>query len=791
MKPWVRIALVVGLAAVIFSPLVFQPPGTAFGEGTSFYGYPYAVIRHLVFHDHRWPFWDPYAGAGDPLLANPLAGQFYPPVWLAMVAPTPLDGLRWIVFLHLLLAAAGSYTLARWAGCSPGPAALAPIGYLLSQIVCGNFLLNGLPGELYAKAWVVWGLACLWRGLTMANRRWVMASGVCLAAQILSGTVYEVHFTLLASGITIGYWLLTEPRPWREKLARGLIAGIVVAGVGAGLSAVKLLPVLEYQPLSTRCGYALVEAERGLANMPTLAQLWHDLQQLLMIRSPTRPALYTQAYLLFSGLGVVGAWLAPPWRRAAGWLTLMAVIGIWGALGARAPIDFYAICHAWLPGFKMNQHTARFFGLTFLSVPVLAALGATWVQAHGRRWFSLRAVALATAAFVAWGLLEAGGTAWAQLASHPYGQVSPAIVGNPSDFNARLAALAQRQGRHAWRTYSVYGPVYPYTALLNGFDMLNYSNHGIKPKFHQHTEHNFQITDLENSWRLFEILNVRYLMLSREATHLHPNRSRPIHVTAEAGLYEVTSALPRAWSPTNALLLIGEDRDHDLNALEAKLLLYHPAWDSKTWVVCRSPTATLEAHTLEELAPFAAVILTHPVIRQAARAEALLAAYRAQGGQVLQMDYLDHPYPNPVTAELSLLGGINPETTFIDHPVPAKILTPASAQALQEFLSHPAPSTPRPVVVVERAEPGEWQLHVSTTRSITPVVVSETYYPGWEAQVDGHSSPLLMADGVIRGVLVRGAGDHTVTMRYCPRIIWWGVGITMLTLGGCVGYLRR
>jgi len=65
------------------------------------------------------------------------------------------------------------------------------------------------------------------------------------------------------------------------------------------------------------------------------------------------------------------------------------------------------------------------------------------------------------------------------------------------------------------------------------------------------------------------------------------------------------------------------------------------------------------------------------------------------------------------------------------------------------------------------------------------VVLSDTYFPGWRARVDGKVAEIYEVNGAMRGVLVPG-GLHTVTMRYRPASVIWGA---LLTIIGMVGAL--
>jgi hypothetical protein len=63
------------------------------------------------------------------------------------------------------------------------------------------------------------------------------------------------------------------------------------------------------------------------------------------------------------------------------------------------------------------------------------------------------------------------------------------------------------------------------------------------------------------------------------------------------------------------------------------------------------------------------------------------------------------------------------------------------------------------------------------------VVLSDTYYPGWYASVDGRPAQIYEVDIALRGVAVP-RGSHVVTFRYRPRSVYWGAGLTLAGLLG-------
>ncbi len=61
------------------------------------------------------------------------------------------------------------------------------------------------------------------------------------------------------------------------------------------------------------------------------------------------------------------------------------------------------------------------------------------------------------------------------------------------------------------------------------------------------------------------------------------------------------------------------------------------------------------------------------------------------------------------------------------------------------------------------------------------LVLSDAYYPGWEAEVDGVKTKILRTNYMFRGVIIP-AGRHTVEMGYRPLSFRVGVAVTTVTL---------
>ena len=73
------------------------------------------------------------------------------------------------------------------------------------------------------------------------------------------------------------------------------------------------------------------------------------------------------------------------------------------------------------------------------------------------------------------------------------------------------------------------------------------------------------------------------------------------------------------------------------------------------------------------------------------------------------------------------------------------------------------------------------------------LVQTDTWYPGWVAELDGEAVPLLRTDLVFRGVSVP-SGGHELVLRYAPawkRWLWPALGAWLVLLGAVLGRLVR
>ncbi len=73
------------------------------------------------------------------------------------------------------------------------------------------------------------------------------------------------------------------------------------------------------------------------------------------------------------------------------------------------------------------------------------------------------------------------------------------------------------------------------------------------------------------------------------------------------------------------------------------------------------------------------------------------------------------------------------------------------------------------------------------------LVLADTYFPGWEATVDGGPALVLPANALLRGVPLPAPGKHRVEFRFRPRSVVIGgvISLGSLAMLGAVWWSRQ
>jgi hypothetical protein len=99
-------------------------------------------------------------------------------------------------------------------------------------------------------------------------------------------------------------------------------------------------------------------------------------------------------------------------------------------------------------------------------------------------------------------------------------------------------------------------------------------------------------------------------------------------------------------------------------------------------------------------------------------------------------------------------------------------------------VSAQAVATGEHTAVVTCYDPDRIELEVRSPRDGL-LILSEIWYPGWKATVDGQEEPVQQVAHVLRGVLVSG-GEHHIILLYDPASVRWGTRLSLASLVGLI-----
>jgi hypothetical protein len=705
--------------------------------------YPAHVAIARAFRHGELPTWERGAWSGWPLNVDPYYGPFYPLSLIFWIGPS--GGLGWTIALHMIGAALGMLWLLRRRGLDWGPALFGAAGYGLS-----SFMVERIRHIIFAEgmAWLPFLLVGVEGWLQKRDRRELALTALATGMAVLCGALPLAPYFVV---IVLAYCL---PRlAQKREAALGLGAAFAVGGL---IACAQVIPTLAHVPLSPR--------HLGADYRFAASYAWPELRYLGLLFAPdflgseekgNWSGVYNYWEMAGYYVGVLSMVLmfVGLKKRQLWGLFGAAVLGVLLAFGDRTPVLEFFFRH--VPLFATLRCPTRALVMLVFAAPVLGAEGLQHMCAHfkvGR----VREIVLGALAAVVLGATVMAFYHDARTLTEHAGVRAMVQLHLVVGVSLLLLALFSRLGP---RTASLL------LALVALADVLAVDAFHVQPRPGDWA----QGTD--------DFAAVEWLRSQHPEDRFAPVREGPFRLHNVGMTYGLESAggydSVSVWRYVELLQVINTGAPYPHLALKDDLAagiirrFDSPLVDllNVRWVIAPSPPAP---GWNERFAPTGKGN----------------ARYESFHDRSLRVYENPHPLPRAFVVYRSetisdesksarRLASLDPrKLVLLDRapdPVPAgdeRPFTPAKLTAERHKL----------VIEAEASAPGI-------------LVVSETWYPGWSATLDGREVPLLRADHALRGVALP-AGKHVVEMRFHSRPTQLGLLLSALGLLG-VGLLFR
>jgi hypothetical protein len=790
--------------------LAFVPLAGALSNTRIFYVRDLALYfwpRHRWLHQTwaagEWPWWDPYAGAGQSAVADAL-NQFFllPVVLLRLLAPEVLGFNLWVA-LPFPTAAIGAWLWLR-RHASPGAAfvgasALAISGPMLST---GNF-----PNLSWSAAfipWVIWAAERVGEGPPW---RRVSVLALAVALQALAGE----PVTLAATVALIAVYPLVGvvSHRWRARFAD---LGRVVSGIAAGilLAAVQLVPLAfaaARSPRTERAGDGFWSLHPlGLLEVLVPHVFGHayngspsTFPWMQALNSNREPLFFS----LYIGVGILALALVRAtdderrrWRL------------FWWSVGAVALVlagGQYSPPYGWLQTVLPPLRSLRFPVKYTIFIPIalaaLATAGADALLSHARGRTTLRrptslfvVLGSLVVASVTLAVVNLGATgialSWAEALARSLGVEEPAeaakwVVGPSTTLWTRLAVLGFSAAVLAYAAWERRRGAVLAAALLSTLAIADplFANLDLNPTVPA-------ATFSEPPWV--------------QVTRAHAEDR--VYIGGQLAFGTVSGSKPETIDGPDDVLFPASLEYTEAVATFGTQYIFSPA---------ASGVRQLISYDLPELWPreyrqMLRRFVRHPfedrvrfLGRAGVRYCALPKPPREGAAPLLTLEpffvslHLYECADQPQRVYITRDARIEPDLTRQIDLLFDQTHDPTSVVLLRQPPPAPAgePGTPEPPAATIASERNTALVVRATTGASGGFLnVLDSYDPYWQVTVDGEPAPLLRANAIFRAVRL-APGIHEVRFAYRPMPLYAGLGVSILValflLGGCAIESRR
>jgi hypothetical protein len=685
--------------------------------------------------------WNPNQGCGMPGLATLQAGFLYPPHAVYLFLPTA-TGMGVMALFHIVLAGLGMLILCRswklgWL------AAVAGASYFTLLTVLPLFTW---PSGMEAAAWLPLGVAAIERLGMRRERHWVAALIFSVAMPVVAGgyqTAVAIYYCYALFMLAV---LIKRHLIERAGLAGAKTIGLFAVGtvVGVLIAAPQILPTLELSRFGERTAASLSNDQIHLfANsLSSTVVLWST----LFVPPDDLFRLNFFLGIVASTLAVIGLIHA----RRCRWLLVLLVA--FGVLSLNTPGWFLSF-RTHIPVLSWFRLPMREFFVAHFAVSLLLAFGIDLLATTLSRGRAHSLIVAVTVALLTTVFCLLGG-----IGNHT-GVVSGLVLllvilvpFMPSG-SARAAGVVSVLFLLAYDT--VFVPVnraaLPYVgeqwrmihndedlqrrlAILAGYDRSLVLYHSVYAK-HAMVHGTFSPIDYDPM-----IISGFYECLERATL---PNTEGP-----RPGVRRLFGV---PW-PMIDLLAAPSRRCLDLVSVRFAAVSQNEVLSPEVmrqWAIASTPLPPAGAAGIDALPPYVLIANANAVGRAyGVYAAECLGPQKEQYQRVLDHDF--DPKTNVVLEDGPTCTGLSAGKQVTDHPA-VQIVRHEDTEISIEG---------------EFAAPGF-------------LVLTDSYYPGWSALVNGEDAEIFKANAMSRAVKVP-EGKVSVVFRYRPYSLYAGCGLAII-----------
>jgi len=733
---WLLVAVVVAL----LQPLLFPPHPTQALDGSDFTGNVYPLYGYTAEHyrDGLNLHWNPYQFAGFPVTANPQAAVFYPATWglwliVDLFGVSVPRVIGWLVALHTMIGAVGMARLTRAHGANVLGGAVAGVifvvgGWWIARIYAGHYTM------ITAVAWLPWLLLAYQATLQTGRWRSSLAPMGWLGLMCLAGHPQMVLYACLLLGGTLVWQWLTHPCSVGIMVKMG--AQLVSIGVGAvGLGMVALLPTAQLITFSPR-------ADATLAMLNEFALPPVQLLTLVLPYLFGHPKLQPLGYWgmptfeeMFAYVGVlplVALALTPALaKRGAkvGYWVAWVIVGLLLALGRDGGL--FTLLVRWVPGFDLFRAPARYlFFWTFGMCGIMAWFVTLMHKSDSPTRQAILQPVLRPLAWVGVGL--------AGVALLP--------VGGQWLFPQDSARVLQFSSVLMGGAFWAWGTV----ALLW---LLSQSN------YHRLALFGVVMWVVLDVWRVTDsLITLSPIQTGGTIGTMWETVQQTFPADADARLLTFVDSVNYYANPPNGATLTQHLHVRGYDPLEI--------------------TDYIQAFGMaypDPNHPFHTLMGVRYVVSDLPREDEGWELLREANG--FYFYERETPFPR---AWVITNGILEPDPQRIREAwARAAVDFDTTAMFTEPLACEMGDGTNRATITDYR--PSTVEIAVSGTGGV--LVLSDQMYPGWQATLDGKPVPIGTAWTFMRAVCVP-AGEHVVTFRFVPRVVWVGMAVSLLAWTG-------